>query len=120
MIVAMSGASIVRVMCRTCKKERGYRPPAGAKDPTATPVKRRATKEVIAEETVSVETAWHNQMVALKDAPRVVYAISAKLTEGAVVKHPTFGDGIVMKLHFPNKAEIIFRDTIRTLIHSKV
>ncbi|MCX7657917.1 MAG: hypothetical protein N2Z57_04480 [Oscillospiraceae bacterium] len=117
----------VRVMCRTCKGTRNYVAPKGVKEPGAIPTATGQRKTVTStsraskpkEEGVAVIVEWQKKMQEKASSPRIEYSIKATLKEGDVIRHPTFGDGIVMKLHFPNKAEILFQDDVRTLLHSK-
>ncbi len=121
-IVAMEGAKIARVMCRTCKKERSYSSPKGVKDPGATPtlVKRRSTPTETREiKTISVSAAWENAMSENKGKPKITYNIKTTFKPGDIIAHPNFGDGIVMKVLHPNKAEIMFENDIKLLLHSK-
>jgi len=122
-IVAMIGSKIARVQCRTCKKERAYSAPKGATDPMVAPPKAAARERASGttrSTRTSVEDEWKKKMEeAGSQAKRVVYSIKAALGMGDVVKHPSYGDGVVLKLIFPNKAEVIFQDDLRTLIHSK-
>ena len=46
------------------------------------------------------------------------YAANEPFQVGDRLSHPTFGEGVVQKLIFPNKMEIIFRNDIKTLIHA--
>ncbi|MBI2605166.1 MAG: hypothetical protein HYW49_03695 [Deltaproteobacteria bacterium] len=122
-IVAMSGASIARVMCKTCKKERGYRSPKGAAEPGKAPgaaSRPRAPREEREVKTVSVFVEWERMMNEHKAAARVPYTVQAALKLNDIIQHPAFGEGYVMKLHHPNKAEVLFRDDIKMLLHSKV
>ena len=122
-IIAMEGPRIARVQCRTCKGMRAYRAPLGAKDPGAIPASAMRRRTVPTEKkevkTISVYAEWANQMSERKHLPRVTYSAATVLKEGDVIQHPTFGEGIVQKLQFPNKADILFQDDIRTLIHSR-
>ena len=121
-VVAKEGGKIAKVMCKTCKKERSYKNPKGVKDPgsaiAAAEKKVRTPTQKTEVKTVSVEVEWNRQMGEAKNAKRVVYSADAKLEVGVIVKHPTFGDGIVQKIVFPNKAEILFRNDLKLLIHS--
>ncbi|MBI3542566.1 MAG: hypothetical protein HY075_04750, partial [Deltaproteobacteria bacterium] len=47
------------------------------------------------------------------------YTAKAKLALGDVVQHPMFGDGVVMRIQHPDKAEIIFQNDVKLLIHSR-
>jgi len=58
-------------------------------------------------------------MDAAKSARRIKYTPKSTLEVGNIVEHPSFGDGIVMKLLYPNKAEVIFRTDLKVMIHSR-
>lgn len=118
-VVAMKGDQIVRVECKTCKKERGYKPPKGVTDPKAAPAKKtRASKSKADGEKAdrSIAAEWQKIMLAHPNSPVVNYSTKAKFAVGDKVKHPTFGDGIVMKHIYPNKAEVIFEMDLKILI----
>lgn len=125
-VVAKVGQEIVRVECKTCRKERAYKPPKGVQDPSAAPKAKRKTKSASAEE-VSAKSAaaaravaveWQNVMTSSKASKRIKYSPKCMLEAGNIVDHAKFGDGVVLKLHHPNKAEVIFQDDIRLLIYS--
>jgi hypothetical protein len=119
-IVALKGDRIAKVQCLTCKKEHVYRAPKGITEPGQ--VKPKATrarkkKEAEAAETVSVEAEWEKLMAAHREAPLKPYSTKTAFALGDKIGHPTFGDGIVGKLIYPNKLEVIFRTDVKVLIH---
>lgn len=116
-IVAMKGDKIAKVQCLTCKKEHAYRVPKGATEPQAkTP---RAKKAESSDEThSSVEAEWEKLMSAHREIPGKAYSTKSRFALGDKLSHPTFGDGIVGKLIYPNKLEVIFRTDVKILIHS--
>ena len=118
-IMSMVGGLPVRVMCRTCKSEHNYKKKKGVKDPSAAPKTRapRATKESKAEKTVPVEMEWTKLMNA-SNRPMKNYAANEAFQMGDKVSHSTFGEGVVQKLIFPNKVEVIFRTDVKLLIHA--
>lgn len=124
-IVSMVGGVPARVVCRTCKSEhnykakRGVKEPGGAGDPRVTTLKTptaRAPREKVAEKTVPVEVEWLRQMNA-STKPMREYGADQAFGIGDRIKHPTFGEGVVQKVVYPNKVEILFRGDIKTLIH---
>lgn len=126
-IVAKVGSKIAKVLCKTCKKERAYRPAKGVTEPGAAPTattttrKRASSSAAEAPKAVAVEVEWQrllNESSTAK-AARVKYSPKAKLSPGEIVEHPTFGDGVVTKVMHPDKAEIIFRTDVKLLIHSR-
>ena len=123
-IVAMKGDRIAKVQCLTCKKEHAYRAPKGATEPgSAKPAKTRASKASKSshgdsESNHSIEIEWEKLMSAHKDAPVKPYSTKGQFALGDRLHHPTFGDGIVGKLIYPNKLEVIFRMDVKILIHA--
>lgn len=115
---------IARVMCRTCRKERGYRAPKGAKEPGAVDgVKPAALRtETVKEakkkaEVQAVSDAWAKRVSSARSNPARTYAASQTFRPGDLIQHVKFGEGVVEKLMHPNKIEVIFQDDVRLLIH---
>ncbi|MBI2711885.1 MAG: hypothetical protein HYX41_03320 [Bdellovibrio sp.] len=115
-IVAMKGERIAKVQCLTCKKEHVYRAPKGASEPG--PKTSRAKKASVEEAAHSIEAEWEKLMATHKDHPVKPYSMKTQFDLGDKLHHPTFGDGIVGKLIYPNKLEVIFRNDIKVLIHA--
>jgi hypothetical protein len=119
-IVAMKGDRIAKVQCLTCKKEHAYKAAKGVNEPgKAVKATRTSKKKAAAEEEVchSIEAEWQKLMLAHKDAPTKGYSTKANFGLGDKINHPTFGDGIVGKLIYPNKIEVIFQMDVKVLIH---
>ncbi len=116
-IVAMKGDRIAKVQCLTCKKEHVYRTPKGATEPQAkTPKVRKATAE--AEDSHhSIEAEWEKLMNSHREMPVKPYSTKGQFGLGDKLSHPTFGEGIVGKLIYPNKLEVIFRTDVKILIY---
>ena len=122
-IVAKVGSKIVKVQCKTCKKERAYKAPKGITEPGMAPPPKAPRKRAAASEevkTVSVEAEWTRLMnEGATKANRVKYTTKSQLKLGDIVQHPTFGDGVVTRIAHPDKAEIIFQTDVKLLIHSR-
>ncbi len=125
-IVAMSGAQVLRVMCKTCKKERGYKPAKGVKEPGAQTPKtasgsstRTKTPAEPKASAVAVAVEWKNHLdkAISKQAKRASYIPKELYTPGEIVDHPSFGPGVVTKLVHPNKIEILFQNDLKVLVH---
>jgi hypothetical protein len=122
-IMSMVGGIPARVMCRTCKSEHNFKAKKGVKEPGAVAASRgspgtttRKPREPKAEKTVPIELEWMKQMNA-STKPKREYAANVAFTSGDRLAHPTFGDGVVQKLIYPNKIEVIFKSDLKTLIH---
>ncbi len=117
-IMSMIDTNPARVMCRTCKSEHNFKPKKGAKEPGAAVEKKpRATRTKAADKVVSVEVEWMKQINA-STKPMKPYAPTGAFSAGDKLSHPTFGEGIVQKLIYPNKMEIIFRNDLKILVHA--
>ncbi len=120
-IMAMVGGLPARVLCRTCKSEHNYKPKKGVKEPGAvTPTTRRVVGSSTKEpkpQAVPVEVEWMRQMNAAT-SPMRDYAANEGFKMGDRVRHPSFGEGLVQKLVYPNKIEVLFKSDIKVLIHS--
>jgi hypothetical protein len=117
MVVAMKGDKIAKVQCLTCKKEHVYRAPKGATEPKA-PKASKARKAAEEPENHSIEIEWEKLMSAHRDIPVKPYSTKGLFALGDKLNHPTFGDGIVGKLIYPNKLEVIFRHDVKVLIYA--
>ena len=115
-IVAMKGDLIAKVQCFTCKKEHLYKAPKGLTAP-AKPKKSKSAAESDADKATPVEAEWQKLMTTHRDAPFKAYNTKGLFGLGDKIQHPTFGEGIVGKLIYPNKIEIIFRTDVKVLIH---
>jgi hypothetical protein len=121
-VVAMKGDRIAKVQCLTCKVEHLYKAPKGIDTPSAKAATKRASKkkETEAEMSQSIEVEWEKLMSSHKDTPTKTYNTKGHFGLGDKIHHPTFGDGIVGKLIYPNKVEVIFRTDLKVLIYAGV
>ncbi|OFZ80166.1 MAG: hypothetical protein A2583_15715 [Bdellovibrionales bacterium RIFOXYD1_FULL_53_11] len=112
-VVAMKGDKIVKAQCKTCNKEHAYKAPKGAKEPA-----KKKSKASKAEQTSSsIEAEWEKLMTSHKDAPVKGYTMKGKFLLGDKLKHPSFGEGIVSRLIYPNKIEVVFREDVKIMIY---
>lgn len=121
-IIAMQGDRIVRVQCRTCRGDHAYKAPKGVKDPTMAPPPRSTSsspgEKRAATQRVAVETEWTRLMRENAGKPLKEYAADQKFAVGDRLKHPLFGEGVVMKILYPKKVEICFSMDVKVLVHA--
>ncbi|MEK7705636.1 MAG: hypothetical protein AAB426_11805 [Myxococcota bacterium] len=111
-VVAMNGARIVRVECKTCHTVHAHR--RGA--PSAHEPRARGS----APTRVPVHEREYERLLTGKDpATARPYAPQSLLDAGALVRHPTFGVGIVSRVLSDDKVQVIFRDAARVLVHAR-
>jgi hypothetical protein len=112
-IEAVDGDKIVRVHCKTCKRQHAYRPPreseaqGGLKKPGPSPKKRK---------TASLFDEWEKIMEATKDFPAKAYDVHERFVVGENVDHAKFGIGVVRRLMDPNKMVVLFKDGTKVLV----
>ncbi len=87
------------------------------KDPTKKAASASRSKKEAAPKAQPIELEWQRLMNEHKNASAKPYSPKTKFIIGDKVKHPSFGDGIVMKLLHPNKIEIVFQMDMKVLIH---
>lgn len=135
-IVALVGGQVVKVECCACGSVHKYYPPktekAAADDgvrrvragtdrrqamasssPRAAAPSRSQAKAAAA--AAAVENAWRTAMERPSAPAARPYTMGMPLQQGDVVEHATFGLGTVQSVIRPDKAEILFRDGVRTL-----
>ena len=113
-VVAMKGDKVAKVQCKTCKKEHAFRAPKGVTEP---PPKKKKKSAEPAAQARSISAEWEKLMAEKKAAPTRNYNAKTIFALGDKLTHPSFGDGIVGRLIYPNKVEVIFRNDVKILIH---
>lgn len=116
-IVSMQGDRIAKVECKTCRSPRKYRGAKGVNDPTAVAKRKRSAS--VKADVIPVEEAWMKLMHQSKGKPMLGYDYKKKYSEGDVITHQSYGDGVVEKILYPNKIQVVFQSDIKTLIHAK-
>jgi hypothetical protein len=117
-IVAMKGDKIAKVECLTCKKEHAYKAAKGVTEPgTAKVSKRKKKSDDDTPKANPIELEWEKLMSDHKEAPFKTYNTKGHFGLGDKLTHPTFGEGIIGKLIYPNKIEVIFRHDLKVLIY---
>jgi hypothetical protein len=119
-VVAMRGDQILRVQCRTCRGERAYKAPKGVNDPKMAPPPKTTTRSARTPSGErpdhSVASEWRKELLARQDRPLNPYNAKLQVAIGDRLAHPTFGEGVIMKVIPPNKAEILFEMDLKILI----
>lgn len=80
--------------------------------------KTKKTKSKSSSSPNTIEAEWKKLMAANKDTPAKTYKMNTRFQLGEKMTHGSFGEGIVGKLIFPNKIEVIFQNEVKVLIHA--
>ncbi len=115
-IIAMKEEKIAKVKCNICGGKHIYRPA----EPAKTKKKSAATKKTTTTKTsLAVKRAADNFTKILKGRnvdEAIPYAMTSLFSNDDLVKHPTFGVGIVTTTIPPNKIELTFIEGSKILI----
>lgn len=127
-IIAMVGGTPARVECSTCGSHHNFRARApGEKAPAAEraprvvgasssgPRSARSSITKAAQAALDREKTWERAVNGKAANDFKAYRVDELFTEGELIRHKKFGDGIVTKIIDPRKVEILFRDEARTL-----
>ncbi|HIJ56609.1 MAG TPA: hypothetical protein HPQ03_10845 [Deltaproteobacteria bacterium] len=112
-IVAVDGEKILRVLCRTCKKEHNYRL---TKELRGSSIRKKTTKSVVSKKSRSVAAEWESAIESCKHLPAKLYSFDGCFGVGEKVTHAPFGVGLVKRLLFPNKMEVLFKERTKLLV----
>jgi len=104
---------IVRVLCRSCKKEHAFRHTPERK-PSVRKPQAAANREQKRVEAAAED--WRAEMYKVKDRAGKPYAMDGLFETGDKVIHRTFGTGIVMELISSDKMNVLFETGIKLLV----
>jgi hypothetical protein len=111
-VEAIAGGRITRVHCNTCGGQHAYRARAPGSGTTA---RRSRAEGASAKPVRDYATLMRGRDVATARP----YAGTERFAEGELIKHPTFGLGVVTGVRDANKIEVMFTDSTKTLIHRR-
>lgn len=125
-IIAMVGTAPARVECSTCGSHHNFRGRApGEKAPGVVtrgggagtvPRSTRGSSMTKAQQALlDRERAWEKAVSGKGVTEFRAYRVDQTFTEGDLIRHKKFGDGIVTRIIDPRKIEILFKDEPRTL-----
>ena len=121
-VEAMVGAKITRVHCNTCGAQHAYRShqpgeraAKGGKGTRAERVARGAGNADARSPKLGYEALMQGRDVAT--ARR--YASAERFAPADLIRHATFGVGLVTKIKEGNKIEVLFPDGPRVLVHGR-
>lgn len=114
-IVAMVEGRVVRVQCNICSGIHNYYPPTVAKpapaksaprEPRSAPREPRPSRNRAA---LADAEEWETVVGQVDPAPGKPYSMERTFRVGELVRHPTFGMGVVKAVLPPAKMEVLFQ-----------
>lgn len=110
-IIAMAGGVPARVKCNTCKSERNYKAPVAEGRST-----RRANEPARPRASGSHPDFYQQKLRdSVMKTPKP-YRADQPFDDGDVIDHIKFGRGVVLKLVYPDRMDVIFQDETKTLV----
>jgi hypothetical protein len=112
-IEAVVNGRVTRVHCNTCNGQHAYRarPPGSGS--------ARAPRSGAARPAPKPERDYATLLRSRDPGTARGYATTERFKENELIKHPTFGLGLVTALKDANKIEVLFPDGSKTLIHRR-
>ena len=111
-VEAVVNGRVTRVHCNTCGGQHAHRarPPG-----TGTGSRARTTRA----EAVKPARDYAALLRSRDPATARPYATTERFKDGELIRHPTFGLGLITALRDGNKIEVVFTDGSKTLIHRR-
>ena len=114
-VVAMVGDVPAKVECVSCHKQHGYRTGPASSGKVAKPRSPAAKKRSKADEPPTFDLSMLEGRAHLARA----YTPATTFNKGDVVRHPTFGLGIVADTPSAQKMDVRFDSGPRLLVHDR-
>lgn len=120
-ILAMVGTQIARVRCNTCGGDHAFRSAPGTTDKPSTPKRASSTPSRASRSESSSEKvviSFEEQLAGKDVANAPTYSPKDTYKVDQVVRHPTFGLGLVTAVR-GDKVDIAFKVETKTLVHGR-
>lgn len=115
-VCAMKGDQVQKVKCHTCGTTHQFRAPKGVTEPPKKKTSKKAAAE--AATATSIAEEWKKSLALNSGTPQKKYAPKNPFLLGDRIQHSSFGEGIVQRLIYPNKIEVLFETDVKILIHA--
>ncbi len=121
-IVAMVGETVKRVECLTCGGQHNYRRTQAekGKEKPASPRAASARSSGAPATQRSAKLLWEKAIAGQPSNAFKTYAVSATYAAGELVRHKSFGDGVVARVIDARKVEVLFEEGPKTMAQSMV
>lgn len=114
-VEAMADGKITRVHCNTCRGQHAYRPDA----PGAGKAAARKSPARKAADAVPKRSEYETLLRGRTGDKARTYATSERFAPGELIKHASFGLGVVMGERDSVKIDVCFPDGPKVLLHGR-
>ncbi len=120
-VIAHTSDSSAKVECEVCKKKRVYKlespKPASVSKSASAKSKTGGASRTSSKQSYSAKfDSIKEQMEAANAVP---YSIKTKFEHRQVIKHPSFGLGLVLNVQ-TDRIEVMFETEVKNLVHNRV
>jgi hypothetical protein len=110
-IVAMVGSNPVRVMCNTCKGQHNYKNPTA---PEKSKVSSRKNSKPSKKKEIQRQE-WETRCQNTDNTEVLPYSMNRDYQAGNLIKHPSFGLGVIEQVCGGRKIRVLFEEGERIL-----
>lgn len=118
-IASMEGDKICKVLCKTCKALHNYRRPKKTDKENSAISTSKSTKSTSSQKgsRKSKSSKKWNDLIANYDLDSALdYSMKNEHEESSLIRHPSFGVGVVLRKIDQNKIEVQFENDIKLLV----
>jgi len=113
-LIALVDGRPVRVKCNTCGGEHAYRAPKPAPRTPAERAPRQSSARIKSDPAAALRQQWETLLAGHDPATATPYRMDASFKVNTLVRHPSFGLGLVQQVG-DRKMEVVFAEGTKVL-----
>ena len=118
-VESMISGKITRVHCNTCRSQHSYRPHPPGEQPVESRAARPAAQRTARVTPRATGADTYATLLSGRDTSSArAYTTQDRFAPNELIDHPIFGLGVVMMLKDRTKIDVMFREGVKTLLHS--
>jgi len=117
-IIAVWEGAVKKVQCKSCNQEHLFRRPRAGRPAPARPARAAGRRSHHPPEPSPAER-WKEALAGKDPTGAKQYSMNGSFAAGDLIRHTSFGQGLVSKLVPPDKMEVMFEDGTKVLVHRR-
>ena len=118
-IVAVWQGAVKKVLCKSCNHEHLYRRPRAGREAPAPRASRSPGRRSHHPPEPTPAERWREALAGKDPGAAKQYSMKTTFAAGDVIRHASFGQGLVSKLVPPDKMEVMFEEGTKVLVHGR-
>jgi hypothetical protein len=122
-IVAVWEGAVKKVQCKSCNHEHLYRRPRAGREKAAAAARAARPSRAPGRRSHAPEPSpaerWKEALSGRDPAAAKPYSMKGSFAAGDLIRHTSFGQGLVAKLVPPDKMEVMFEEGTKVLVHRR-